>query len=400
MKRTATLFFGFSLTIASAACGGTAEPTRMSVRDSAGVQIVENFGGDFLSTVITISDEPVLRLSRDGDENYEFFGAFGGLRLDDGTYVVSNLGDRSIRYFSPTGEWIGSFGRRGRGPCEWANPSRVFRLGPDTLAVADVLRFVVFTVGGECISTRDVGRTAARGLRNISGRLDDGSLFASESSLLGSLARTGISRDSIWWLRLDEDLEPVNEFGPLPGFARYGPDESSWPRYTPLFWTYTRLRVANGGIAVADNRHYQIDFLSAEGALRRSVRRETGPRTLTDNDVARAREILLDRDLDPELGRERRVQLEIPAGVTELPAMQDFLVDLDGFLWVNRYERPGDEDGAWDVFEPTGRYAGKVYLEPDIMVLEIGFDYLLGVVRDEFDVEHPVVYSILRQEEN
>ena len=78
------------------------------------------------------------------------------------------------------------------------------------------------------------------------------------------------------------------------------------------------------------------------------------------------------------------------------PAFAEVAADPDGNLWVLDYSRPGDPSRRWTVFSPGGRALGSVETPPDLRVLEIGRDYLLGVGQDELDVEHVKLYRLER----
>jgi hypothetical protein len=50
----------------------------------------------------------------------------------------------------------------------------------------------------------------------------------------------------------------------------------------------------------------------------------------------------------------------------------------------------------WDVFDARGVWLGSMALPPLFTVQEIGDNYMLGVLRDEFDVEQVVVYELIK----
>ena len=45
---------------------------------------------------------------------------------------------------------------------------------------------------------------------------------------------------------------------------------------------------------------------------------------------------------------------------------------------------------------PGGAWLGGVEIPADFTVMEIGMDFVLGVYRDELDVEHPRVFGLHR----
>ena len=74
------------------------------------------------------------------------------------------------------------------------------------------------------------------------------------------------------------------------------------------------------------------------------------------------------------------------------PAYGRLLADTEGNLWVSAY----DDEGTWTVFDAEGRLLGTMEIEGDVRVVEIGGDYLLGVWRDDLDVERVFLYGLLK----
>lgn len=73
--------------------------------------------------------------------------------------------------------------------------------------------------------------------------------------------------------------------------------------------------------------------------------------------------------------------------------------DLGGFrdrvgnLWVAEY-RVLDEPSRWQIFDPSGRWLGELTLPDGGRITEIGDDYVLGVWRDEAEVETVRLYGL------
>ena len=54
-----------------------------------------------------------------------------------------------------------------------------------------------------------------------------------------------------------------------------------------------------------------------------------------------------------------------------------------------------EEGGArWRVLSPEGSVIGQVRTPPGVFLLEVGDDYVLGVSRDELDVETVSLYEL------
>jgi hypothetical protein len=80
-----------------------------------------------------------------------------------------------------------------------------------------------------------------------------------------------------------------------------------------------------------------------------------------------------------------------------MPAFGSIAVDVDGSLWVEDYRYDGDEQPPrWTVFDSEHRMLGTVDLPEGPEVHQIGSDFVLGVWRDEMDVEHVQLYGVLK----
>ena len=79
-----------------------------------------------------------------------------------------------------------------------------------------------------------------------------------------------------------------------------------------------------------------------------------------------------------------------------LPAHGALFADALGYLYVEDYRLPGEEVPTFNVFDPQGRLTGRLQLPAGLQVLEVGEDYLLGLYRDELDVEYLRLYALER----
>jgi hypothetical protein len=80
------------------------------------------------------------------------------------------------------------------------------------------------------------------------------------------------------------------------------------------------------------------------------------------------------------------------------PPYGEIRLDLAGNLWVQQLAAEGarGEPRTHFVFDPEGRWLGSV-TTPDVQILEIGRDYLLGIYRDESDVEYLQVFDLHKE---
>ncbi len=121
------------------------------VRDSAGVEIVENYGpenaaGSFwaverepefiLGAVSDVSAYDGQQAERD-DLDGNIFSVTGIARLVDGRIAVLSRDNHQVLIFDSSGKLTRAFGRRGTGPGEFRGPQHLQYLPPDTLVVWD-----------------------------------------------------------------------------------------------------------------------------------------------------------------------------------------------------------------------------------------------------------------------
>jgi hypothetical protein len=69
-------------------------------------------------------------------------------------------------------------------------------------------------------------------------------------------------------------------------------------------------------------------------------------------------------------------------------------VDSDLNLWVREYTRPGDREWSYSVFSADGVLLGTLRMPTALTILDIGADYVLGLRRDEFDVEYVQLHEL------
>jgi len=79
-----------------------------------------------------------------------------------------------------------------------------------------------------------------------------------------------------------------------------------------------------------------------------------------------------------------------------MPAFGGLNADILGYLWVERYRGPGDLVPVHDILDPQGGLVGSVTLPEGVDILGICEDYLLGLVRDELEVEYVKLYRLQR----
>ena len=78
-----------------------------------------------------------------------------------------------------------------------------------------------------------------------------------------------------------------------------------------------------------------------------------------------------------------------------MPAFRSVLADRLGNLWVTEM-RPTGEEAPFAVYDRGGRLLGEILPPKGVTVLEIGADYMIGLWKNEDDVEFIRVYALTK----
>ncbi len=397
-----------ALTLACAAglisCAGGEGGAGVTVRDSAGVQIVESRGSAGVGpSGWSLGAAPLLAIGVDeGAVEYQFSQVEGALRLPDGRFAVSDGGSREIRFFDVDGRFLSSSGRRGDAPGEY---QMIYAMGygpGDSIWVFDYgnRRFTVLTDDGELARTLTLGTTLA----NVAavGRSADGSFVVKElwsaGGAQGGAIQLGLIRDPVAVARFATAGGRPDTIGLVPGREIFAWTENGRAvMSTPLFAHSVSAVVHGDAVFVGDQATFEIGVYSAAGALRRLIRLPDVDLRLTADDIARATEDRLAGTPEARriMARRQLESMELPENQ---PAYGPLLVDADGNLWAGSYAAYPKPPASWRVFAPDGRAIGSLRMPERFRPFQIGSDWVLGVGRDEFDVEYVHLYELIKHE--
>lgn len=368
-----------------------------------------------------LTPEPLLSLGGvDAPFAQQFHHIEGVTRMSDGTIVVLNTASGQLRAFDSGGNHLWNAGGLGSGPGEMTNHQgkRLLRLPDDTLMVISGNYWITFDPDGKLVDHRmEPEEDGCRRLRIPA--IGDRYLTCGRTRSDG-VPGPWTRENTI--VRIAQDR--VDSLGPF--FMGDGwQSRSTWIR-SPL-GPKGKVRFAPGEptLLYARDDAYRIEFWDlAAGRLSMVVERLT-PR------VARSEaDILLELRWginDPAVRPTLRADDDRLSVADSLSIVNNFFLDELGFLWVRRSPAPGEGDegiprewftpdsmerigvvwdpsGLHDVFRPDGVYLGTVQLPPDLrgpgiidpMGVEIGADYVLGITRDEWGVEHVTMFGLER----
>lgn len=393
--------------LVACAASGDDIPTGHTIRDSAGVRIVENRTA-IADVPWTVSEEPTLTIGRaDGGGDYELYDVVGALRLGNGTVVVANAGTLELRFYDRFGAHLRSAGRRGGGPGEFQTLMRISRFVSDSILAVDVVGHSVsyFDSAGSFGRSVRLEPSAEIPLPNAVGVFADGGLLALPGvyALGGELpVRSERDEEGLFVYRADgttafhvgsvlgteRDIIPVQRPNARTSVER-------WPR---ILGRKTAYAAAGSRFYVADNETYEIRVYSPEPlGLTLMIRKQHEHLTVMESDVSFVRDSLLATRSGPAQQMVSRSFEHRPPPPTTMPAFApDIQVDTEQCLWVREFLRPGDPRVAWSVFSEDGVFLGMVETPSGLKLLDIGSDYILGLRLDEDDVEYLEIYDLVR----
>lgn len=391
-----------SLTFTS--CSHESPRSSDTVRDSAGVEIVQNETLPVALPTYRLGELLVSIGEAEGPDEVVLSRVGGAADLGGGRIAVADNGSRSLRIYSTSGELLRSFGSPGEGPRDLGFLLGPWRLANDSasLAIFDprLQRTTLLTDQADFVGVETLNPPAPN--PGIAGILRDGTTVLFETEFtpeLGSFDRQMAHivvfrppdrmRDTIYSVashRLGFVLTPRGRLPAGPAFEAHA------------------LAIARGNqIIVSDCRSPEFREVDASGSVHRIVRWATGAREITDEDHAQLRNERLER-LTGEQRKAAENALDAAPANDVFPAcdgaqaLRGFAMQIgvDGRVWIRRFLRPEDDSQRWLVFE-NGRLMATAEFPESVSVQELGADYVILVERDEFDVERVRKYRLESQ---
>jgi hypothetical protein len=379
-----------ALAFACSARDASESVARVTVRDSAGVQILTYPPGDFSDT---ISPVPLLTIGQEGEPDYEFFRLGTAASLASGNVVVANGGTHELRFYGPDGEHVRTVGRRGGGPAEFGFLSTLWVRPGDTLAVLDPnrRRVVFFDSAGTLVrgdsyagdltdqQPESAGPCVFPGLMGL---LGDGARVTSEWGCMMFQGRDG-KRPTALPVEIvrPEGRENVDIFTAMWVWERASPAN---PRdlYSPIpFLGRFVFAIGQDRIYISEGMDLEIKIFDAHGRHVGLLREDTVPPRVTDADR--------DAYVEEQAATPRPLPADVPFP-DRFGSYSELLLSFEGDLWARRYPRPGDEVQYWVVFPQGGQEARRVVM-PDLSVRSVRDGRIYGHRSDTLGIQTVIV---------
>jgi hypothetical protein len=378
--------------------GGAADTL---VRDSAGIRIVESVAPSWAAREKwRISDTPLLTIGlMDGPPEYQLHQIRSAVRLADGRIAMTDGRTSELRIYGPDGRHLVSAGGSGGGPGEFRYIGDLLPIG-DSIGVWDpiAMRLTVFGTDGGIGRSLNLGEGPEGAILAGSSRV--GTLTFGQAVYPTAPAPTSPSAGirpgpEIVYTRHTADGAPIDtvvriraadSVHPLPGRLA-----------SASFAPVPRLVARGDRIVSGGGERYELEFRAADGRLLTIARIPHTPERVTEEHLA-----VVDRRRRAEAPPDYAARLPAlrAADFAEyFPAYGDFHIDAAGHVWVMEYPRPSQDVGALavNVFDPDGIWLATLSVPGGLVVHDVGDDYLLGMWRDELDVEYLQLYEVSRE---
>lgn len=368
-------------------------------RDSAGIEIVEAMRplwGD--SSRWHIDPDPVLDLTLSGfSPAHEFFRVRSLKQWPDGSLVLAERGSDQIRRYSREGVFLGALGGPGQGPGEFRNLQQVE-------IVADSA-FVLDYDGRVTVMGPDMELSR---IFHVPHQVSDIHFLGERTLLAESFMWEGLDevanqliRPSVALVRFDLDGTLIDSIGVRPGRESYMFSyEDNAGDGPALFGKGGQVAALGRKVFYGSSDLMQVEELDPAGTITRILRIPGYGLDLTDAQVAAERAAHLDVELPLGMAVPpwmRRMVEALPAPATR-PAYNEMHVDPSGAVWLELYRGRSEQDRPqeWLVLDADGTWLGTVENPDRFSVTDITMEAVLGVWRDELDVEHPQVLRLTR----
>jgi hypothetical protein len=319
--------------------------------------------------------------------------------MRDGSLAVPTVGASSIRIFGPDGRFMREFGGPGQGPGEFRYLVSAWSRG-DTIEAFDLgqQRVVRFLPGGSVGTVPFRGEPAGA----FYGPLGPGWAVGRLNARMGGRDSTTVQLVS----RIGADSVTRMDIAVTQGMHREMAPGISGPH--PL--TPTAIAEVHGDeIYIGETL---TPLLRVYGADARLLREIPLPLSAPAGSAAAMRSVIDSATALPDdpTRQAPRPQWETYATPTVLSVFWAVIVDELGFIWVRPYDpiahslaldgmpsNRGGPGGRWLVLSPTGAQVGWIDVPDGFEPMWIGRDAIVGVYRDDLDVESVRVHRLNRR---
>jgi hypothetical protein len=330
----------------------------------------------------------------------QFFRITDARQLDSTSVMIANSGSGEIRVFDYSRGHLRSFGGSGKGPGEFTYLAGLHSKGDTVLAIdysprqvsffdrdGRFLRVVRFAEGADIRWPTPLGFLADGRVIAVNGQ-------TFESGQMG----VGLVRPPFEILEL-----PVTGNGSAKLITTF-PGTEFWVTREPdqlttksLLGPETLYAVGGSAFWLASSDSYSVWRFSATGEPELLIRVSLPARRAGRGEIENRIEERLSQ-LPPGAARDRTLASfrAMPAPERQ-PAIQRLVASPSGELWVSPSQSAAADSVAWHVFDREGRLTAALTTPARFQITEVSADRVIGIWRNELDVEFVRVYAITKR---
>lgn len=334
---------------------------------------------------VAVASEIVLSVGGEpGGPGHDLYGVTGAVRLPDGRMFVSDRAQRVLSWDS-AGAFLGSFGGAGQGPGEFRSISWLMFLSPDTLAINDASqsRISLFSLEGVYLSSFRA--------RNAAGIFGDGSVLVRLPQRAAPMAPGEVLQRLHFDLaRADRDEQVLDSIANvLDTELLVIPARRIAINWDDLY--RTSYAVGTDRVFVAPGDRSEVHVYHQDGGEPQVI-------AIPQEVVPFSRDDALAYLASTPLGAGA-----VPSDLSTFPedrvrrAITDLVLAESGELWVRETAVGApDELQPWSVVDVAeGRVVARVLVSRRFQPLQIGADFILGVAKDDLNVERVQIRRLL-----
>ena len=330
----------------------------------------------------------------DADAEHEFFRVNGARILADGTLAVVNSGSQDILFYNQQGDLQSVVGGEGDGPEEFRFPAWVRALPGDSLLVFDSRLRRLSVISPERRIARSARLEGSLLNANLVGVLDNGRVVIGNLTIVPPASSEPQVSDTELLL-FDVEGVRVGKVGDFPAGRFVLRGERGLANV--VFDPFTTFAVIGTEIWVGTGRDYEVRMVDGGGETTRIARWWGPDRTVTAADRERWADERVSSARTPE-ERERAREDASQAVFADHRAAYGLLwAARNGDLWIREFQPWPSDSLRWLVLDSAGRPKAHVRTPSRLRVFDVLDDWIAGVVDDDFDVTHVVLYQLVKE---
>jgi hypothetical protein len=296
----------------------------------------------------------------------------------------------------------------GRGPGELQELDGFTTVGDTLVTVDGRLAVHVFAPNGDWLRSVILPPVPGYIVNPVIGALSASTVV--QHLTAGQIDSTGggaVRLDSIWLGRLSLRDTTVRVIAAQSRPPAYSARPGLRPTATFVFGPMYMASVRDGWLCLGYSVTYTIACVDSTGRPLIEIRRDIASRPVTESAKRAWRDLARTSSQRPRRGFLTRPVTE--AGLASarfaetFPAFAQMLLSRTGELWIRQHPTDGTSRTSvtirpsdWSIYDRQGRWIADCRLPARFALMDAGADFVIGVSRDEDDVERVTLLSLKR----